>query len=124
MATLNIDTRLTEFQLKTVLAKVNHFLYSNRDNLNNTVFEYEIGDIRIEAEFDQIFDQIIIKEENRFMNGLNAEIFTDYLTLKSDTMVFQQRLQYLLDELNNGYTGFNSNDERQHYRDIAFQYAG
>lgn len=100
MATLTLDTALTEWQMNQVIDALDSFLSRHYDYIDMQTFEYQIGNIRIEAEFTSFLNRIDIRHEERFFNGLNAEVFTDYLTLKSDTMVFQQRVQYLLDQFN------------------------
>lgn len=124
MATLALETALTESQMEQVMKLLDKFLTDNSDLLDMVTFEYEVNNIRIEAEFETFLDGVRIQENERFYNGLNAEVFTDYLTLKCDTMVFQQRTQKLLDKINQKSEAFDKAEEQAHRESIMYAYAG
>ena len=133
MARLTIETALSENQMNKAIAHARTFIHQNKDTLDTVTFEYlfqnvnvegRTHDIQLEAEFVSYLDTIEIKQEKQYFNALNAEVYSEGLTFQCDTMVFQQLLQFLLDEINDKHAQNTVEDEQEHYKHIALSYAG
>lgn len=108
---MNLLTYLTEDQMQRILTDVRKCIQNNEDE---RTFEYDSylksnEDVRVCVNFTRYLDTLSIAPEKNSIQKLDAAILVDGVEYFYDTVVFQQRVQFMLDQ----YNELNSESVRQ-----------